>query len=105
GRACPGHLDSWGTAMRNLVGIAGTSPAMTAVYAGPLRSTAQHAAGALGDLGDDLVGERVDLRLGHGLVARLDRHRDGDRFLAGLDALALVHVEHRDAGDQLAIHR
>ena len=66
---------------------------------------AQHAAGALADLGDDLGRQRVDLRLGHGLVARLDRHRDGDRLLAGLDALALVDVEHRDAGDQLAVHR
>ena len=31
------------------------------------------------------------------------RDGDRDRFLAGIDALALVEVEHRDAGNQLAV--
>src|SRR6476659_3966905 len=53
------------------------------------RSCAQHAAGALADLG-------------HGLLARLDRHRDGDRFLAGFDAWAFIDVEDADTSDQLA---
>src|ERR1051326_5080225 len=61
------------------------------------RSCAQHAAGAFAHLGHDLGTERVDLLIGHGFLARLDRHRDGDRFLAGLDALALVDVKHVDA--------
>src|SRR4029079_14146829 len=69
-----------------------------------LPSCAQHATLALADLGDDLGCERIDLLLGHGLVARLDRHRNRDRLLPGLDALALVDVEHRHAGDHLAIH-
>ena len=41
--------------------------------------------------------------VGQRLVARLQRHRDRDRLLARIDALALVDVEHRDAGDQLAV--
>ena len=41
--------------------------------------------------------------VGHGLLARLERHRDGDRLLAGVDARAFVDVEHGDAGDQLAV--
>src|SRR6266404_5934198 len=61
------------------------------------RSCAQHPAGAFAHLGHDLGAERVDLLVGHGLVARLDCHRDGDRLLAGLDALALVDVEYADA--------
>ena len=52
-----------------------------------------------------LARERVDLLLGHGLVARLDGDRDRDRFLAGLDALAFIDVEHADARDQLAVDR
>ena len=41
-----------------------------------------------------LLAERVDLRVGHGLVARLHGDRDGDRLLARLDAGAFVDVEH-----------
>src|SRR5215468_3609218 len=67
------------------------------------RSCPQHAAGALADLSHDLPRERLDLRVGHGPFARLDRHCDRDRLLAGLDAGALVDVEHGDAGDQLAV--
>src|SRR5258708_29905651 len=54
----------------------------------------QHAAGALWNLGDDLGGECVDLLLGHGLFTRLNPHGDGDRFLAGLAALAFLGVEY-----------
>src|SRR6478735_4297240 len=64
------------------------------------RSCAQHAAGALADLGHDLRAERVDLLVGHGLLARLDRYRDGDRFLAGFDAWAFIDVEDADTSDQ-----
>src|SRR5580704_3497231 len=39
-------------------------------------SRPQYAAGALADFSDDLFGERLDLGVGHGLVARL--HGDGD---------------------------
>ncbi len=66
-------------------------------------SPPQHAASALADLGDDLCGDRVDLLVGHGLFAGLQRHGDGDRFLAGIDALALVEVEHGHVGDELAV--
>ena len=57
----------------------------------------------LRDLGHDPCGDRIDLLIGQGLFARLDRHRDGDRFLAVVDALAFVDVEHRDIGDQLLV--
>ena len=64
---------------------------------------AQHAAGALGHFGDDLACQRLDLFVGHGLFARLDRDGDRDRFLARLDALAFIDVEHGHAGDQLLV--
>src|SRR5262245_49610522 len=67
----------------------------------PLRS--QHPARALADLGHDLAGDRLDLLVGHRLVARLQGNGDGDRLLAGLDPLALVDVEHRHVRDQLAV--
>src|SRR5262249_27212185 len=63
-----------------------------------------HAAGPLAVLGDDLCGHRLDLRVGHGLVPRLQCHRDRDRLLSGLDSFALVDVEHRDIGDEFAIN-
>ena len=64
---------------------------------------AQHAAGLLRHLGHDLRGHRVDLLIGQGLLARLDRHRDRDRLLALVDALAFIDVEHGDIGDQLLV--
>src|SRR3954470_11858718 len=67
-------------------------------------SCAQRPAGLLADLGNDLRPDRVDLLIGHGLVARLNRHRDRDRLPGLVDALALVDVEHRDLGDQLLVH-
>src|ERR1700681_1455054 len=67
------------------------------------RLGAQHAAGFLGNLGDDLLTERVDLGVGHGLFARLHGDPDGDRLLAGVDALALVNVEHGDIDDHLFV--
>src|SRR5262249_60586301 len=69
-----------------------------AVESGP-----QRAAGALADLGDDPRRDRLDLLVGHGLLARLQRDRDGDRLPARRDALALVDVEHRHVGDELAV--
>ncbi len=47
--------------------------------------------------------ERVDLGVGHGFFARLHGDGDGNRLLAGVDALALVDVEHGDADDQLLV--
>src|SRR4029453_151580 len=41
--------------------------------------------------------------VGHGLFPRLQRDRNGNRLLAGLYARALINVEHRDIGDELAI--
>src|SRR5207245_7014933 len=38
-----------------------------------------------------------------GFLARLQRHRDGDRFFARLDAGAFVDVENGDGGDQFSI--
>ena len=55
------------------------------------------------DLGDDLGRHRVDLLIGHGLLARLHGHGDRDRLLAVVDALALIDVEHGDVGDQLLV--
>jgi len=73
------------------------------LYDPEISSCPQHPAGPLGDFRNDLRSDRLDLLVGHGLVPRLQGHGDRDRFLAGLDALALVDVEHRDVGDQLAI--
>src|SRR2546429_1186132 len=66
-------------------------------------SCAQRAAGLLRHVGDDLRRHRVDFLVGHGLFARLDRHRDRDRFLAVVDALAFIDVEYADIGDQLLV--
>src|SRR5262245_35468601 len=66
-------------------------------------SRSQHTACALAHLGDDLLGERLNLLVRHGLLARLDRHCDRDRLLTGLDAGAFVEVEQRHASDQLAV--
>jgi hypothetical protein len=41
-------------------------------------SCPQAATGFFGHLGDDLCRDRVDLLVGQGFFARLDRHRDGD---------------------------
>src|SRR6266849_7550136 len=62
----------------------------------------KHAANALSDLGHDLCRDRFDLLVRHGLFARLQCHRDCDRFLVRINAGALVHIEYRDGGDQLA---
>src|SRR5690349_23972360 len=56
-------------------------------------SCAQRAAGLLRDLRHDLRGDGIDLLIGQRLLARLERHRDCDRLLAVLDALALIDVE------------
>src|SRR5690242_6287020 len=63
----------------------------------------QHTACALAHLGDDLLGERLDLLVRHGFLARLDRHCDRDRLLARFDAGAFVDIEQRHTGDQLAV--
>jgi len=39
-------------------------------------------------------GDRIDLLVRQRLLERLDGHGDGDGFLAVLDALALIDVEH-----------
>src|SRR5258707_14006279 len=44
----------------------------------PPRSSPQTAAGLFGHLGYDAGRDRVDLLVGQGFFARLDRHRDGD---------------------------
>src|SRR5262249_35745203 len=72
----------------------------------PTRATglrSQHATRSLADLGHDLCRQRLDLLVGHRLLARLQRHCDRDRLLAGLDASAFVDVEQRHASDQLAV--
>ena len=77
--------------------MAGTGPATISL-------PSQHAAGAFADLGDDFRRNRIDLRLRQRLVARLQGDGDGDGFLRRIDAGAFIDVEHRDAGDQFAIH-
>src|SRR5262249_58703840 len=72
---------------------------------GSKQPPAQGPAGLLADLGDDLRGDRLDFLICQGVVARLQRDRNGDRLLPRLDALALVQVEHVDATDQLAVDR
>ena len=67
------------------------------------RKSAQRAAGLFRDLGHDPGRDRIDLLIGQGFFARLDRHRDRNRLLAVVDALAFVDVEYRDAGDQLLV--
>src|SRR5450631_1052058 len=66
-------------------------------------SSAQHAAGFLGHLGHDLRRHRVDLLIGQGFLARLDRHRDSDGLFGLIDALAFIDIEHRDFRDQLLV--
>src|SRR5580698_3522229 len=48
----------------------------------PLASSPQTAAGLLGHFRHDLGRDRVDLLVGQGFFAGLDRHRDRDRLLA-----------------------
>src|ERR1700754_485757 len=67
------------------------------------QSCPQAAAGLLGDFSDDLGADRIDFLIGQGLFAGLDRHRNRDRLLAIVDALAFIDVEHGDAGDQLLV--
>src|SRR5438552_1358845 len=69
----------------------------------PAMSSAQRAAGLLRHLGHDLGGHRLDLLIGQGFLARLDRHRNGNGLLALIDALAFIDVEHRDIRDQLLV--
>src|SRR5438876_5136146 len=66
-------------------------------------SCAQRSAGFPGDFRDDLRGHGVDLLIGHGLLARLDRYRNCQRLLVGIDALALIEVEHAHGRDQLLV--
>src|SRR4051794_2637789 len=66
-------------------------------------SRPQRAAGLLRHLGHDLRRYRIDLLIGEGFLARLDRHGNGHRFPGLVDALALVDVEHGDARDQLLV--
>src|SRR5690242_10430606 len=87
-----------------------TASAGTSVSASePLRETGQYptmfllpelAAGRLVDRGDDLGGDRLDLGIRQGLLARLQGDREGDRLLALAEAAAFEHVEDRDLGDQ-----
>src|SRR5687768_7765166 len=63
-------------------------------------STAQSAAGCLGDGRDDFGADSIDLRLGQRLGRGLDGYRDGDRLGSRLDPLPLVHVEHAGVTDQ-----
>src|SRR5882724_4860990 len=53
-------------------------------------SCPQRAAGLLRHLGHDLRRHRIDLLVGERLLARLNRHGDGDRLLVGVDALAFI---------------
>lgn len=61
------------------------------VEAMPVRRAAPR--GPLADVGDNLARQGVDLLVRHRALVRLQRHRDHDRFLAGLDSPALVDVE------------
>src|SRR5476651_1452841 len=63
----------------------------------------QYAAGFLADLGNNALAERVDFRIGHGLVARLYSHRDGNRLLVRADAGAFVDVEYAHIDDELFV--
>ena len=64
---------------------------------------AQLAAGRLLHGGNDLGRHRLDLGVGERLLARLERHLDGERLLALRHALAGEHVEHADIVDQRAV--
>ena len=66
-------------------------------------SPAQRSARRLFDRGDEALGEGVDLGVGQGRLLRLQGDRDGERFLAVGQALALVDVEQADLGDELAV--
>src|SRR5258708_28055232 len=66
-------------------------------------SRPQRPAGLLRHLGHDLGGDRLDLLVGQGFLARLYRHGNRDGLLALIDALAFVDVEHRAIRDQLPV--
>src|SRR4051794_12574169 len=68
-----------------------------------LASCAQRAAGLLRHFGDDPGRHRIDLLVGQGFFARLDRDRNRDRLLGLVDALAFIDVEHADFRDQLLV--
>src|SRR5712671_1248525 len=95
----PGSLASLGPRNDGNKCVAVGFQALPAALALP----SKHAADALCDLGHDLCRDRFDLLVRHGLFARLQGHRDGDRFLVRINAGALVHIEYRDGGDQLAV--
>ena len=64
---------------------------------------AQLAASGFLDRGDDPFGHRLDLGVGQRLLARLERHLDGERLLALRHALPGEHVEHADFADERAV--
>src|SRR6516162_6666300 len=65
--------------------------------------SSERPAGSLADLRHDFPGETLDLLIGQGPFARLHRHRNRDRFLARIDTLAFIDIEHGNAGNQLAV--
>ena len=54
-------------------------------------------------LRDDLFGHRLDLGVGERSFARLQGHRDGDRFSALGNAGTFVDVEDANVGDETAV--
>lgn len=69
------------------------------------RSSPQASARRLLDIGNDPLGQPVEVFIRQRAFRRLDRHFDGNRFLALAERCAFKDIEDIDRADQLAVGR